>query len=269
MVTKSWLRRSTMGLGLGLVLVGAMLSGCGGAGDNRQSQGVTLTVSAAISLSDAFNEAGQKFTAQNPKVQVRFNYGASGTLQQQIEQGSPVDVFVSAGEKQIQALDSKGLMLEDTVRPLLQNTLVLVVPANRPDSLTSFAQLTDTKVQKIAIGNPKTVPAGQYAKEVLESLKLYTPVQRKLVLAEDVRAALTLVATGNADAGLVYRTDALSNAGVKVVAEAPAGSSAPVIYPIGVVRTSTHQEAARQWEDFLLSPDGKGILAKYGFTPAK
>ncbi len=104
---------------------------------------------------------------------------------------------------------------------------------------------------------------------MLENLKLYAPVQSKLVLAEDVRAALTLVATGNADAGLVYRTDALSNAGVKVVAEAPAGSSAPVIYPIGVVKASSQQEAARQWEDFLFSPEGKDILTKYGFTPVK
>lgn len=247
------------------------LAGCSATGgsSNSPDKSVTLTVSAAISLSDAFNAASQTFSAKNPNVHVRFNYGASGTLQQQIEQGSPVDVFVSAGEKQMKSLGSKGLLLDDTVKPLVNNTLVLVVPTNRPGTLSSFSQLTDPKVLKIAMGNPKTVPAGQYGKEVLENLKLYQTVQNKLVLAEDVRAALTLVATGNADAGLVYKTDAMSNSGVKVVTEAPAGSSTPVVYPIAVIKASAHQEAARQWEDFLLSADGKEILAKYGFTPAK
>lgn len=220
-----------------------------------------LTVAAAISLSDALAELKQEFIKTNPELDVQFNYGASGVLEQQIEHGSPVDLFISAGEQQM----TQSLVFEDSVKPLVGNSVVLITPANAATTVHGFEDLLP-KAKKIALGNPKTVPAGQYGKQVLEYYHIYDKLQGKLVLAEDVRQALTMVATGNAEAGLVYQTDALSNKGVKIIAVAPPASHAPVVYPIAVVKRSAHADAARKFEDFALSTLGQKILANYGFT---
>lgn len=256
-------RRKFTGLLVLFFVITLAVPGCSNAPQAKDNP-VNLTVSAAVSLSDALNDLNGRFEAKDPGIHVQFNYGASGVLQKQIEQGSPVDIFVSAGESQMDSLKAKGLMVDNSIASVAKNTLVLVIPA-KENKITSFEQLSEPTVKKIAMGNPKTVPAGQYGKEVLENLKLYDSVEKKIVFAEDVRQALTLVTTGNADAGLVYRTDAEVNSAVKVVAEAPEQSHAPIIYPIGIVKASHHQEAAKRWEDFVLSAEGQQILAKYGF----
>jgi molybdate transport system substrate-binding protein len=251
---------------LGLALAGG--SGFAGGPLPRAAQ-TELTVSAAISLKDALDEAKQLYTSENPGVSVALNYGASGTLQLQIEQGAPVDIFLSAAPKQMDALDAKGLLLEGTRKNLLLNEVILVVPKDSTISIASFQDLAKPEVKRVALGEPATVPAGQYAKEVLISLGIYDAVNSKAILAKDVRQVLTYVETGNVDAGIVYATDALSSGKVKVAATAPANSHAPVVYPAAVIKASKNPAAARQFLDFLAGPRGGAIFQKYGFTLAK
>jgi molybdate transport system substrate-binding protein len=244
-----------------LFVAGAGFAG----GPPPQAAKVDLTVSAAISLKDALDEAKQLYTADNPNVSIAINYGASGTLQLQIEQGAPVDIFLSAATKQMDALDTKGLLLEGTRKNLLLNEVVLIVPKDSSLNISSFQDLTHPNVKQIALGEPTTVPAGQYAKDVLTSLGIYDAVNAKAILGKDVRQVLTYVETGNVDAGIVYSTDAQSSSKVKVVATAPAKSHAPVVYPVAVIKDSKNAAAARQFLDFLSGPRGRAVFQKYGF----
>jgi len=257
--------RSLVAALLGLALFTA---GSFGGSPSPQASKADLTVSAAISLKDALDEAKQTYIAANPTVAIAVNYGASGTLQLQIEQGAPVDVFLSAAPKQMDALETKGLLLEGTRKNLLRNEVVLIVPKDSTLGISSFQDLTRADVKQIALGEPVTVPAGQYAKEVLTSLGIYDAVNAKAILGKDVRQVLTYVETGNVDAGIVYATDAMSSAKVKVVATAPAKSHAPVIYPAAVIKASKDPTAARAFLDFLASPQGLAIFQKYGFASA-
>jgi molybdate transport system substrate-binding protein len=228
---------------------------------------VELTVSAAISVKDALDEAKQLYTEKNPAVLIAVNYGSSGTLELQIEQGAPVDLFISAAPKQMDALDGKGLLLERTRKDLLRNEIVLIVPKNSI-AISSFRELANPEVRQIALGEPTTVPAGQYAKEVLTSLGIYDAVAAKAIWAKDVRQVLTYVETGNVDAGIVYSTDALSSSKVRIVAQAPEKSHAPVLYPIAVIKSSKNPAAAEQFAVFLLSPEAGAIFRRHGFQLA-
>jgi molybdate transport system substrate-binding protein len=209
----------------------------------------------------------QMYTTANPGVTISANYGASGTLQIQIEQGAPVDIFFSAAPKQMDALDSKGLLLEGTRKDLLRNEVVLIVPKDSSLGITSFQDLTRADVKQVALGEPTVVPAGQYAKEVLTHMGIYDAVNSKAVLGKDVRQVLTYVETGNVDAGIVYATDALSSSKVKVVAQAPPDSHAPVIYPVAVIKASKNPAAARAFVAFLAGAQARAVFQKYGFTP--
>lgn len=257
--------RSLVALLLGLAIFSG---GSFGGSPSPQAGKADLTVSAAISLKDALDDAKQTYTSANPSVAIVANYGASGSLQLQIEQGAPVDVFLSAAPKQMDALETKGLLLEGTRRDLLRNEVVLIVPKDSTLGISSFQDLTHANVKQVALGEPVTVPAGQYAKEVLTSLGIYDAVNSKAILAKDVRQVLTYVETGNVDAGIVYATDAMSSTKVKVVATAPAKSHAPVIYPVAVIKASKNPAAARAFLDFLASPQGVAVFQKYGFTSA-
>jgi molybdate transport system substrate-binding protein len=239
------------------------------AGPAPQTAKADLTVSAAISLKDALDETKQLYTTANPSVSIATNYGASGTLQLQIEQGAPVDVFLSAAPKQMDALESKGLLLEGTRKDLLRNEVVLIVPKDSTLGITGFRDLLKPEVKKVALGEPVSVPAGKYAQDVLTSLGIYDQVNAKAVLAKDVRQVLTYVETGDVDAGIVYKTDALSSAKVKVVVQAPADSHAPVIYPVAVIKASKNAEAAKAFEDFLSGPQARAVFEKYGFGVTK
>jgi molybdate transport system substrate-binding protein len=227
-----------------------------------------LTISAAISMKDSLDEVQRDFTAANPSIIVACNYGASGTLQLQIEQGAPVDVYISASPKQMDVLERKGLLLPGTRKNLLRNEIVLVVPKDSRSRVFSFQDLTRPDVKQIALGEPTTVPAGEYAKEVLTYLGIYGVVKPKAVLAKDVRQVLTYVETGNVDAGIVYSTDAASSSKVKVVATASEKSHAPAIYPVAAIKNSKEPAAARAFEDFLFGAKARAIFQKYGFTPA-
>lgn len=224
-----------------------------------------ILVSAAVSLKNAFEEIGSIY-AKRTGVKVHFNLGASGLLQKQIESGAPVDVFASAGEKQMDELESKGLILADTRRDFARNALVLVLPPASKHSLHSFAELGHPGVERIAVGNPKTVPAGQYARETLTNLKLWNVLQPRFVMAENVRQVLDYVARAEADAGIVYASDVPAAHGRTVIAaHAPAGSHSPICYPIAIVKDTRERKNAQRFIDLTLSAEGQAILKKFSF----
>lgn len=228
---------------------------------------IALTISAAASLQDVLGEIQPVYEAAHPGNTVVYNFASSGSLQQQIEQGAPVDVFLSASPKQINALEEKGLLLEGTRRDLVKNTIVLVTPLNTRN-VTTFDDLKQDRVTKLSIGEPESVPAGQYSKEILESLGLYDAIQSKIVFAKDVRQVLSYVETGNVDAGLVYSTDATISDQVQIVATAPEQTHSPIVYPGAVIIDSQHPDAATEFLEFLETEAAIAMFTDYGFLPA-
>jgi molybdate transport system substrate-binding protein len=224
-----------------------------------------IIVSAAVSLKEAFNEIAQ----QQNNLKVHFNFGASGVLQKQIESGAPVDVFASAGAKQMDELAAKEMIIASSRTDFARNLLVLVEPTNS-SAIASFTDLTKPEVKKIAAGNPKTVPAGQYTEQAFNNLQLLPDIRSKLIYAEDVRQVLDYVVRGEVDAGVVYSSDVLSTgAKVKEVARAPEDSHDPILYPIAIVKDSKRKDTAQKFIDLVLSSEGQRILAKHGFVSAK
>lgn len=226
----------------------------------------TLTISVAASLEGTIEPVEAAYKAEHPGVAFRNNFGSSGTLAREIENGAPVDAFLSAAEGPMNDLDKQNLLAAGSRLDVLQNSLVLIAPRN--SQLSSFSQLTGTSVKLIALGDPASVPAGQYGKAVLDALALYDKIKPKIVLGKDVRQVLTYVQTGNADAGLVYATDAKATNLVRIVATAPANTHKPIVYPAAVLAASRHSAAARGFIQFLTSPQASAIFTQHGFTMA-
>jgi len=237
-------------------------------GKSSASPTVQITVSAAASLQTALTTINRDFQRAHPEIQVMPNFGASGTLQLQIEQGAPVDVFISAAPQQMDALAAKNLLLAGTRVDLLRNELVLIAPKDSK-VVASFNDLRRPDVRVLTAGDPRSVPAGAYAQQVLASLGMYDAVKSKMTLGTDVRQVLADVETGSAEAGLVYATDAAISAKVRVVADAPAGTHAPIVYPAAVLRASMKADAARSYVGYLAGSGARDVFAKYGFQPAK
>jgi molybdate transport system substrate-binding protein len=236
------------------------LSGCH---DNGR---VSLTISAAASLQETLEEVETLYRFGHTMVDFRNNFGSSGTLAREIEEGAPVDAFISAAAKPMDDLEGKGLIVTGTRANLLHNSLVLIAPLD--SKLQGFAGLAAGSTRLIAVGDPASVPAGQYAQQTLNALHLYDQVKGKLVLGKDVRQVLTYVETGNADAGFVYATDAQISQLVRVVAIAPESAHDPIVYPAAVVRASENQEEARSFVKFLGTSEAKEIFTKHGYTLA-
>lgn len=255
-------------VGLALLVVASFsVLGCGGNNAktaDKQDANNEVRILAAASLTDALQELATVYH-QNHNVKLTFSFGASGALRQQIENGGVADIFFSASKKEMDALESQGELLPNTRQELLQNEIVLVVPQDNK-TLQSFADLKNANVKKVALGEPKGVPAGQYAEETLQSLGLLDAVRAKAVYGSDVRQVLAWVASGEADAGIVYATDAAITPDVRVVAQAPANSHKPIIYPAAVLNASTNPEGAKEFLAFTSSPEGRKIFAKYGFV---
>lgn len=254
-----------------LLVAAVTLAGCGGTKEAPQAAQppLELNVSAAASLKDALGEIQTNYQAKQPKVKVLLNLGASGALQKQIEQGVPADVFISAAPKQMNELQEKKLIDPATRKNLVENKLVVVVPKDSSAPVAAYEDLARGEVKKVALGETAVVPAGQYAKEVLQKLGLWERLQDKVVFAKDVRTVLAYTETGNVDAGIVYQTDAVSSNKVKVVAVAPAGSHQPIVYPVAVVAGSKQAQAAADFLNYLSGPEGKAVLEKYGFSMSK
>lgn len=231
-----------------------------------QAETVTILIAAAASLKYSYeDELIPMFEAQNPGIKVEATFDSSGKLQTQIEEGLEADVFMSAAVKQMTELTEENLIDADSVIDLLENKIVLIVPGGVDAKVTSFADITNADI--IAVGDPESVPAGQYAKEALTSLGLWDEVEAKSTKGTNVTEVLNWVAEGSADAGIVYATDAATTEHVVVIAEAPEDSLAQkVIYPIGVVAASENKEAALKFVNFLQTDEALAVFEQYGFA---
>ncbi len=226
---------------------------------------VELTISVAASVQDAMEAIQVAYRAKAPTVKITYNAGSSGSLAQQINQGAPADIFLSASPQWMANLVAQGNILNGSWVNLLQNAMVLVVPQGQVH-ITRFEDLKATTVAKVAIGEPETVPAGHYAREILTALNLRDRLQTKLVFAKDARQVLAYVETGNVDAGLVYATDARRSDRVQVIATAPPETHSPIIYPVAVVRGTAYPAAAQAFVDFLTTDVAAAIFRGYGFN---
>lgn len=228
-----------------------------------------ILVSAASSLTDAFNTIGVAFTQANPQTTVRFNFAASGVLQRQIEQGAPVDVFASASPKEIDALQQGGHLEARTRLNFISNRLVLIVP--RGSRLKGWNDLKLNTVRRVALSNPATVPSGRYAQETLTRRGLWASLQPKMILGENVRQTLAYVAHGDADAGLVFATDAaIEKQRVRVAQTAvPGRDHEAILYPAAVLANAPHLPAARRFVAFLQSSTAQRICRRYGFASTR
>ncbi|OPX83476.1 MAG: Molybdate-binding periplasmic protein precursor [Pelotomaculum sp. PtaB.Bin104] len=247
----------------------AVLAGCAGGKEQTpaKAEPVNLVVSAAASLKDAMEELKNVYATRHPNVNISYNFAASGTLQKQIEEGAPVDIFISAGESQMSNLDQKGLIIHNSIKDLLGNELVLITP--KDSSLSSIEGLAGGSVARISIGIPETVPAGEYARETLTNFNLWDKLQAKIVLAKDVRQVLTYVETSNVDAGFVYRSDAIAGKDIKIVAAVPSGFHTPIVYPVAILNSSKHQKEAEEFVNFLQSEEAFPVFEKYCLKPLR
>ena len=255
---------------IAIVGVGSVAAGWfdfGGSGADNSLNGTEIDLAAAASLKNVYDEKLiPMFEEKYPGVKITPTYASSGDLQTQIENGLKADVFMSAANKQMDALIEEDLIDNATNLQFLENKVVLIVPADSNANITSFDDLKDVE-GNIAIGDPESVPAGQYAQQVLNNTGIWDDVESKLSLGTDVTAVLNQVAQGSAECGIVYSTDANSTEDVKVVCEAPEDSlDTPVIYPVAVLKNSEDSDAAHKFIDFLNTKEAKDVFVDYGFT---
>jgi molybdate transport system substrate-binding protein len=228
----------------------------------------TIRVGVAISLKEAMTDLEKTYESQQQGDKVELIYGSSGQIQAHIINGANLDVFISAANQQVDDLIQQGLVLHETRRIVAGNSVVLVVPADAKDPPVSFESLAGQTVKRIAIGDPKSVPAGAYAMQVLKSLNVADRLADRIVYGSNVRQVLSYVERGEVSAGIVYGTDAReSGSKVRVVAVADAKSHEPVVYPAVMIKASTHQDASRRFLEFLSSDKAQSILTEKGFSP--
>lgn len=269
------MKKLTRYLLLGLLTTSLLVAGCGPSAQTpapkaaEAQKPVELNVSAAVSMKDALTEIQTNYQKKAPHVKLLYNLGASGSLQKQIEQGAPADIFISAAPKQMNELETKNLVNKASRKNLLENKLVLIAPKNSTLKITKFEELQNEDVKQIGVGETKVVPAGQYAEQALKKLGIWEKIQSKIVFAKDVRTVLTYVDTGNVDAGIVYKTDAASSNNVKILATAPEGSHQPIIYPAAILTGTKNQKAAEEFMAYMAGPEGKTVFEKYGFVMSK
>ena len=226
------------------------------------------TLSVAVSLKEAVEELGRRFMQAHPGVTLRYNFGSSGELQTQIEAGAPIDLFLSAAARQMDELERRGLIVAQSRRVFARNVLVAVKPLDSPLDLARPADLLDARVRRVVVGNPKTVPAGQYAEQSLRALGIWDRLGARLVFAENVRQALEYVARGEVDAGFVYASDLAARPGrVKEAFRPGEDTYPPIAYPVAVVAGAREAALAEAFIRLLVSSDGQAVLARFGFQP--
>jgi len=274
-----------LSIALSLIMILALLTACGGddsttsTSDNTSetseatspspsetAEETELYVLAAASLTDVLTELEAMYKEEHPEVTLTFNFDSSGTLQTQIEEGAPADIFFSAAQKQMKALDEAGLMDSNTIVNMLENKVVLIKPTGSDLAITSFEEAAeDDSVTMVAIGN-SDVPVGQYTETIYTNLGLWEQLSAKATFGNNVRQVLDWVSTGNVNCGIVYATDAAVDDGVEVITEAPEGSADRVIYPAGVVEASSNKEQAEAFLEFMQTDEALAVFEKYGFT---
>lgn len=238
-----------------IILSFTLTSGCLQDKSNKTQE---ITVSAAISLSDALKDIGEGFQKKHPEVKIYFNFGASGALEKQIEQGASVDIFASASQNEMDLLEEKGLIFKASRTNFTGNKLVMISP-----SRLTFEGLKS--LDRIAIGNPKTVPAGLYARTFLENVGIYEVIKPKLIFAENVRQVLDYVERREVDAGFVYFSDTLTLKSNMSVSSINDSLYPPVVYPIAILQDSQKPEVSGQFIEYIKSDEGQTILHKHGF----
>lgn len=252
---------------IGVIAMSMILSlsiiGC----SNKEKEQIELNISAAASLKEVMVELQEEYKDEKSNVDLVVNFGGSGSLQQQIEQGAPCDLFISAGKKQMDSLQEGGHLLDDTYKDLVNNDLVLIAP--KESELNSINDLSKELVTHIGMGEPKSVPAGKYASEVLTNLNLIDNLNDKLVFAKDVKEVLAWTKSGNADAGFVYYSDAINTDGIKIVETINKDMHSPITYPVAVTKSSKKVEEAKNFEEFLLGEKAQSIFKKYGYKSVK
>lgn len=223
-----------------------------------------LTIQAAASLTDVLKEIGSAYEKQSGD-KLNFNFGASNMLARQIEEGAPADIFFSADEARMDSLGKKDLLVDGTRKSLLSNTLVIVVSADNTLPIKSASDLTKAEVKRVALAEPQSVPAGIYAKEYLQKIKLWGQLSDKIVPTENVRGALAAVESDNVDAGMVYKTDALISKKVRIACEVPRSEGPKISYPMALLKASKEPAAARKFLAYLESKESLALFQKYGF----
>jgi molybdate transport system substrate-binding protein len=256
---KSAIRRS-----FGTVMASVVLLGVAGA----SAVASNVKVFAAASLTDVLEVIAQKFEAQGGG-HIQFNFAGSNVLARQILQGAPVDLFLSADEAEMDAVSNSGLLAEGTRHDLLSNSLVIIVPEDSNLKVLSASNLANSSFKRIALGDPEMVPAGVYAKAFLEKEGIWDSVRNKVIPAANVRAALSAVSAGEADAGIVYKTDALISKGTKVAYEISAAEGPRIRYPVALVKGAENSIEAKKFLDYMRSPDAARVFAQYGFVTTK
>ncbi|MCE4956543.1 molybdate ABC transporter substrate-binding protein [Macrococcoides caseolyticum] len=245
---------------LTMIIVCMLMCACGM--QNNKSKGkVTITVSAAASLKNALGEIEKSFEQKYDHIDVKFNYGATGALAQQIKSGAPVDIFLSAAQDKMDDLIRRNVVDKNDVKVLLKNHLVLI----STHQLKSVKDLNDDTIKKIAIGNPDVVPAGKYGEQALEKLNVYEAIHPKLVFTKDVRQVLTYVETGNAEAGIIYTSDLKASNKVKYHLPIQSQLHEPIYYPIAKIKSTKHKEETALLYRYLQSRESKKVYQKYGF----
>lgn len=223
-----------------------------------------VTVFAAASLTDALREIAAGYQKQTGD-KILFNFAGSSTLARQVEEGAPADLFFSADEVQMNRLEKKGAIVERRRKDLLSNSLVIVVAARNGARVHSPADLVGPGIQRITLGDPKAVPIGVYARRYLEKLGLWDAIAPKVVPTENVRGALAAVEAGNAEASIVYRTDALVSKKVVIAYSVPLGEGPTISYPVALVRGAKAPEAAERFLAYLSKEAAATIFEKRGF----
>lgn len=227
-----------------------------------------ITVSGAASLTNAFTDVKDAFEKAHSDIHVATNFAASNPLLQQMREGAPVDVFASADQDTMNKAEQEKLIDPATRRNFVANSLVLIVPLSARDSgpVTSAADLG--KARRLAVGNPDSVPAGRYARASLQAMGQWDALQPLMVQGESVRQVLDYVSRGEADAGFVYATDAFIAKDKVAIVDTMSGHE-PILYPVAVTSTAKDKAAARAFVEYLFTPDGRAILARYGFSEAR
>lgn len=235
--------------------------------EEKVSEG-EINISAAASLQDALEEITSTYEEEKG-VKFNLNFGGSGALQTQIEEGAKADIFISAAQKQMKALVEGGLIEEENVSDLLINDVILIVKKDNENKVTKIEDLGKEDVALVALGEPESVPVGQYSQEILDYYEIADVVNEKATYGSDVRQVLNWVASGEVDAGFVYRTDAMIEEGVEIIEAAPEGSHKPVIYPAAILKDAENKELANDFLEYLKSDKALEIFENYGFGKAK
>ncbi|MBM7714878.1 molybdate transport system substrate-binding protein [Bacillus thermophilus] len=253
-----------------LLVASLLLAGCNSkettTNVDKETEGkkIPLTVSAAVSLTEALEEIKELYEKDHT-VDITLQLGGSGTLARQIQQGAPVDIFLSANQEWMDTLEKEDLINRSTRANITGNKMVMITSADSDIQYTSAAQISAKDVEQIAIGNPKSVPAGKYTEEALHHLNKWNELKDQLVLAKDVRQVLTYVETGNADIGFVYESDAVNSDKIKMLATVDDSLHGPIVYPGAVIANTKHEKEAEDFLTFLQTEEAQNIMKKYGF----